>query len=112
MTSFRARRAVRLLLLASAGLAARPADAADAGADADAPQPIVVTGVRPNPPVAAGAGLDAAELRTTTNVVNVEDSLRYLPSLLVRKRHVGDTQAPLATRTSGVGASARSLIYV
>ena len=39
-------------------------------------------------------------------------SLRYLPSLLVRKRHIGDTQAPLATRTSGVGASARSLIYV
>ena len=38
--------------------------------------------------------------------------LRYLPSLLVRKRHIGDTQAPLATRTSGVGASARSLIYV
>ena len=33
------------------------------------------------------------------------------PSLLVRKRHIGDTQAPLATRTSGVGASARSLIY-
>ena len=29
----------------------------------------------------------------------------------MRKRHVGDTQAPLATRTSGVGASARSLIY-
>ena len=45
------------------------------------------------------------------NVVNVEDALRYLPSLLVRKRHIGDTQAPLATRTSGVGASARSLIY-
>jgi len=29
----------------------------------------------------------------------------------VRKRHVGDTQAPITTRTSGVGASARSLIY-
>ena len=29
----------------------------------------------------------------------------------MRKRHIGDTQAPLATRTSGVGASARSLIY-
>ncbi|MEJ0023860.1 MAG: TonB-dependent receptor plug domain-containing protein [Alphaproteobacteria bacterium] len=31
--------------------------------------------------------------------------------MLVRKRHIGDTQAPIATRTSGVGASARSLIY-
>jgi iron complex outermembrane receptor protein len=54
---------------------------------------------------------DAAQLRTTTNVRNTEDALRYFPSLLVRKRHIGDTQAPLATRTSGVGASARSLIY-
>jgi len=54
---------------------------------------------------------DAAELRATTNVRNTEDALRYFPSLVVRKRHIGDTQAPLATRTSGVGASARSLIY-
>ncbi|MFL6758994.1 TonB-dependent receptor [Sphingomonas sp.] len=54
---------------------------------------------------------DAAQLRTTTNVRNTEDALRYFPSLFVRKRHIGDTQAPLATRTSGVGASARSLVY-
>ena len=53
----------------------------------------------------------AEELRETTSVMTADDSLRYLPSLLVRRRHVGDTQAPLATRTSGVGASARSLIY-
>jgi iron complex outermembrane recepter protein len=55
--------------------------------------------------------VDAKRLRETTNVRNAEDALRYFPSLLVRKRHIGDTQAPLATRTSGVGASARSLIY-
>jgi len=55
--------------------------------------------------------VDAGQLRTTTNVRNTEDALRYFPSLVVRKRHIGDTQAPLATRTSGVGASARSLIY-
>jgi iron complex outermembrane receptor protein len=54
---------------------------------------------------------DAAELRTTTNVRNTEDALRYFPSLVVRKRHIGDTQAPLATRTSGVGSSARSLVF-
>jgi iron complex outermembrane recepter protein len=56
--------------------------------------------------------VDAARLRETTNVRNTEDALRYFPSLFVRKRHIGDTQAPLATRTSGVGASARSLVYV
>src|SRR6478672_1034739 len=55
--------------------------------------------------------VDAAKLRETVNVRNTEDALRYFPSLVVRKRHIGDTQAPLATRTSGVGASARSLVY-
>ncbi len=53
----------------------------------------------------------AEEIAVTTSVINAEDSLRYFPSILVRKRHVGDTQAPITTRTSGVGASARSLIY-
>jgi iron complex outermembrane receptor protein len=53
----------------------------------------------------------AAELADTVNVVNTEDALRYLPGLLVRKRHIGDVQAPMSTRTSGVGSSARSLIY-
>src|SRR3954468_19191270 len=79
-----------------------------------APAPaIVVVGTRqaaehtPNSKESA----DAAQLRETTNVRNTEDALRYFPSLFVRKRHIGDTQAPLATRTSGVGASARSLVY-
>ena len=57
------------------------------------------------------ATIDARTIQATVNAVNVEDTLKYLPSLIVRKRHIGDTQAPLATRTSGLGASARSLIY-
>jgi iron complex outermembrane receptor protein len=105
MTPLRARLAVRLLLLASASLAALPAIAADTE------PPIIVTGERPGLAGATSEGLDAARIDETVNAVNVEDMLRYLPSLLVRKRHIGDTQAPLATRTSGVGASARSLIY-
>lgn len=60
---------------------------------------------------ATQASVDGATIATTTNAINAEDSLKYLPSLLVRKRHIGDTQAPLATRTNGVGASARSLVY-
>jgi iron complex outermembrane receptor protein len=85
----------------------------DAPQIAEAPA-IVVVGTReaaqhtPN----TTESVDAARLRETTNLRNTEDALRYLPSLFVRKRHVGDTQAPLATRTSGVGASARSLVYV
>jgi len=78
-----------------------------------APPAIVIVGTReaaehtPN----TKESVDAAQLRTTTNVRNTEDALRYFPSLVVRKRHVGDTQAPLATRTSGVSSSARSLVY-
>ena len=71
---------------------------------------IIVTAPRgddtsPNASVTAG---DAA---VRINAVNVEDLLRQAPDLLVRKRHIGDTQDPVATRTSGVGQSARSLIY-
>jgi len=78
------------------------------------PTPIVVVGTREAAEMTPNTreGVDAAKLRETLAVHNIEDSLRYFPSLLVRKRHIGDTQAPLATRTSGVGASARSLIYV
>jgi iron complex outermembrane receptor protein len=54
----------------------------------------------------------ADAIARTINVTTPEDALRYLPNLLVRQRHIGDTQSPVATRTSGVGASARSLIYV
>ena len=60
---------------------------------------------------ATRATVTADEIATTVNAVNVEDTVKYLPSLIVRKRHIGDTQAPLATRTSGLGSSARSLIY-
>src|SRR5687768_11362024 len=78
------------------------------------PATIIVTGERPDAAAvtpATSETVTAEQLRETTAVINAEDSLRYLPSLLVRKRHIGDTQAPLATRTSGVGSSARSLIY-
>lgn len=60
---------------------------------------------------ASRASIDADTIARTINARNVEDVLKYLPSLVVRKRHIGDSQAPLATRTSGLGASARSLIY-
>ncbi|HEX8571587.1 MAG TPA: TonB-dependent receptor [Allosphingosinicella sp.] len=99
----RAPAAARLLLMGCA--AALPAPAL-AGHEAD----IVVTGQKTLGP-ATVESVDAERLEETTAVITPEDSLRYLPSLFVRKRHVGDTQSPLATRTSGVGASARSLIY-
>ncbi|HEX8063410.1 MAG TPA: TonB-dependent receptor [Allosphingosinicella sp.] len=101
--STRAPAAARILLLGCA--AALPAPAC-AGHEDD----IVVTGQKTSGP-ATVESVDAERLEETTAIITPEDTLRYLPSLFVRKRHVGDTQSPLATRTSGVGASARSLIY-
>ncbi len=54
----------------------------------------------------------ADQLARTTTMVTPEDALRYVPNVLVRQRHIGDTQSPITSRTSGVGASARTLLYV
>ncbi len=53
----------------------------------------------------------ADSMADTTNAVNIEDALKYLPDVLVRKRFIGDTQAPMSSRTTGINASARTLIY-
>jgi iron complex outermembrane receptor protein len=46
------------------------------------------------------------------NASDAEDALKYLPSLLVRKRYNGDyNHAVLSTRASGTGNSARSAVY-
>lgn len=52
-----------------------------------------------------------AEQMREINVVNVEDSLKYAPSLFIRKRYIGDRNGIIATRTSGSLQSARSLVY-
>ena len=70
---------------------------------------IISTAVRQTP--ATQETVTGQQVEQTVNALNVEDTVKYLPSLIVRKRHIGDTQAPLATRTSGLGASARTLIY-
>jgi len=69
---------------------------------------IRITGEQPN----SVEHVTAKTARERINAVNTEDLLKYTPSLVVRKRHYGDTQDPIATRTSGAGASARNLIYV
>ncbi|WP_347176254.1 TonB-dependent receptor [Undibacterium sp. TS12] len=57
-------------------------------------------------------GINAKAMEQTINAIDAEDALKYLPSLLVRKRYVGDyNHAVLATRASGTGNSARSLVY-
>lgn len=101
----------------SAALAlSSPALAEDASeADAASKPDIVVTAARQEQSIVNApnttTAIDAETIRTRINAISVEDTLKYMPGLIIRKRHVGDNFAPIATRTSGLGSSARSLIY-
>ncbi|MEO5796952.1 MAG: TonB-dependent receptor [Rhodoferax sp.] len=57
-------------------------------------------------------GVTRAQIDQTVNATDSEDALKYLPSLLVRKRYIGDyNHAVLSSRASGTGNSARSAVY-
>jgi iron complex outermembrane receptor protein len=57
-------------------------------------------------------GITGAQIEDRINAIDAEDALKYLPSLNVRKRYPGDyDHAVLASRASGTGNSARSLVY-
>ena len=52
------------------------------------------------------------QIAQSINATDAEDALKYFPSLLVRKRYIGDyNHAILSSRTSGTGNSARSAVY-
>ncbi|HEY4074367.1 MAG TPA: TonB-dependent receptor [Herbaspirillum sp.] len=53
----------------------------------------------------------AEQAAKNINVMNVQDVLKYTPSVLVRQRFIGDTQAPMSSRTTGINAGARALLY-
>ena len=98
--------------LALAAIAAPWAQASPAlAADPVQLAPLTIAGRTIQAPPLATRALTAEEISHTVNAVTAEDAIRYLPAILARRRHIGDTQAPIATRTSGVGASARSLVY-
>ena len=59
----------------------------------------------------ATIGIGAKKIEQTVNIIDTEDAVKYLPSLFVRKRNYGDTQATLGSRVWGVSSSARSLIF-
>lgn len=57
-------------------------------------------------------GVTAEQVQDTINARDSEDALKYFPSLLVRKRYIGDfDHAVLGSRASGTNNSARSLVY-
>lgn len=57
-------------------------------------------------------GVTREQIEETINATDSQDALKYFPSLLVRKRYVGDyNHAVLSSRASGTGNSARSAVY-
>ena len=57
-------------------------------------------------------GVSREQLEETINATDSQDAIKYLPSLLVRKRYIGDyNHAVLSSRASGTGNSARSAVY-
>lgn len=57
-------------------------------------------------------GVTREQIEQSINATDSEDALKYFPSLLVRKRYIGDyNHAILSSRASGTGNSARSAVY-
>ncbi len=57
-------------------------------------------------------GIGKEQIEQAINATDSEDAIRYFPSLLVRKRYIGDyNHAVLSSRASGTGNSARSAVY-
>ncbi len=108
---------MKIILIAGASALALSATAraAEAPANPSVSEVVVTaspTGVDMAATPTTRESITAETIARTVNVVTPEDTLRYLPNIVIRQRHIGDTQSPVTTRTSGVGASARSLIYV
>lgn len=52
------------------------------------------------------------EIAQTVNATDAQDAIKYFPSLVVRRRYIGDyNHAVLSSRASGTGNSARSAVY-
>ena len=100
--------------LAARAVCAQPATIPAPGTPSSVSQVVVTGAASPaqiNQLPQTTEGVTAEQVAATTNVTTVEDELKYLPDTLIRERHIGDTQDPITTRTSGVGSSARSLVY-
>ena len=113
-TSLRAPRARSIASIAAAAFAGlAPPGHAQQPETLDA---VIVTGPRPSSmPLEIPTtieSIDRKRIDETINATDAEDVLKYFPSLIVRKRYIGDyDHAVLGSRASGTGNSARSLVY-
>ena len=61
--------------------------------------------------ISVTASITASKARESVNLIDTQDAVKYLPSVFIRKRNNGDTQATIGTRVWGVGSSARTLVF-
>ena len=55
--------------------------------------------------------IDAEDIKTTVNATTVEDTIRYAPGVLIRKRYMGDPNGTLGIRSSNSFQTAHSMVY-
>ena len=108
--------AIVLALPAIAGAQAAEAPKQVAAADVKTLERVSVTAGRPaSMPIeipTTTESISGKQIEQAINATDAEDALKYFPSLNVRKRYIGDyDHAVLATRASGTGNSARSLVF-
>lgn len=51
------------------------------------------------------------QIETSVNAMTAAETLRYLPSIYVRERYIGDRAAPVAARTTATNTSGEVLVY-
>ena len=107
--------ALQVSLLAAFAEAAIAQSVTTAAVD-DTLERIIITGARPTSiPTEIPTTIESItrkQIDETVNATDAEDALKYFPSLIVRKRYIGDyDHAVLGSRASGTGNSARSLVY-
>jgi iron complex outermembrane receptor protein len=96
----------------AAGPTVAPPPAAAAGPDRYAePKPAPFSRTIPANVPAVVESRTRAEIEKTVNVMTSAEAFKYLPSLLIRERYIGDRNAIVSGRTTGTIESAKTLVY-
>lgn len=92
--------------------AAGPVVAPTAGLDRYAePKPAPFSRTIPQNVPAVVESRTRQEIEKTVNVMTSAEAFKYLPSLLIRERYIGDRNAIVSGRTTGTIESAKTLVY-
>lgn len=77
-------------------------------------QQVVVTGQQsavPDNAASVDEGFTRQQIEESVNAMTSAEVLKYLPSVAVRERYIGDRNGILSTRTTGTVAAAQSMIF-